>query len=238
MVNANVNGDMTTDAPLPPYISYPTLITLLDWLKEMPAIPSQIDRSLWASKFAGSTGPQVMVALRFLKLLAGNKPQPLLEELAKAPKARRQELMVQLLRDAYGLSGVDEVAKMTPAMLDDRLGKLGTTSSTHRKALSFFVNACKSNGIAVPPNISKKARIRGSKPKAPPRPASPPRPLTPTPPSEIIPPRGGTAPAQESLLLWGLFSRLPKPGTVWPEPERNKWLEATKLLFAMEYKES
>ena len=58
----------------PPYISFMTMRTFLDWLGEMPVTPSQIDRSLWIRKFNGSTGPQLLSGLRFLGLLDENKP--------------------------------------------------------------------------------------------------------------------------------------------------------------------
>lgn len=147
----------------PAYISYMTFITLLDWLKDMKVIPKQLDRSLWSDKFSGSTGIQLMSSLRFLKLLDGNIPQQRLVELVKADKDKRQSLMREILHEAYGHDIVDELETMTPKILDDKFKSLGTSEFTHRKAISFFVNAARSNGISLPTSISKKARNRGSR---------------------------------------------------------------------------
>ena len=52
--------------PIPAYVSFSSFLTLLNFLKDMPAMPIQFDRSLWEGKFSGSTGAQLMSALRFL----------------------------------------------------------------------------------------------------------------------------------------------------------------------------
>ncbi|HTS77512.1 MAG TPA: hypothetical protein VMG40_14970, partial [Bryobacteraceae bacterium] len=44
--------------------------------------------------------------------------------------------------------------------------------------------------------------------------------------------------AQESLLLWGLFQRLPKPGTPWQRAERDRWMETLSNVLTLEYPEA
>ena len=163
----NLDSAQKTEQAAPPYVSYATFTTFLDWLKEMPATPSRIDRSLWEGKFAGSTGTQLMAGLRFLKLLGyDNSPLPGLEQLANADRETRKGLMLQLMKAQYGTGLVDGLATMTPQMLDEELSALGTTPGTHRKAISFFVNAAKANDVTVQPAIGKKARIRSTRPKS------------------------------------------------------------------------
>ena len=128
---------MVADTPqetLPPYISFSTLTTLLDWVREMPVTPSQIDRSLWEPKFAGSVGGQLMVGLRFLFLLDGNNPTQRLDELARADNEGRKQLLAQRLLDSYGDELIKGLRTDTPKMFDDKLRALGTTDATHRKA--------------------------------------------------------------------------------------------------------
>jgi len=156
---------MTTDkgpASVPVYTSYSTLGTFLDWLKDMTAIPTRIDRSLWSTKFSGAGGLLLMAGLQFLKLLDGDKPTDALEDLVLADPERRKTLLLAVLRNAYGPALVDELPKMTPRMLDDGIRALGSTDATHRKAVSFFVNAAKALGLNVPANIAKKARNKSS----------------------------------------------------------------------------
>jgi hypothetical protein len=71
------------------------------------------------------------------------------------------------MREAYGPNLIDGLPRMMPGMLDERLRALGTTDATHRKAVSFFVNAAKALDIAVPTNIAKKARNRTSNARRP-----------------------------------------------------------------------
>ena len=226
---------------IPIYVSYLTFINFLDWLKEMTVVPSQIDRSLWSSKFSGSNGAQLMVGLRFLGLLEGEKPEPELEPLAMADDASRKQLIKAVLERAYGEELIRELPRTTPGMLDKRLGDLGTTGPTHRKAVSFFVNAAKAIGLSVPVGISKKARNKPSPAKAGTSRtngrAEKPKPKEPDP-SEGS---GGKTDvelpvASQSLMLWGLFQSLPAPGAVFGDSEQEKWIGAAKAIFAVEYK--
>ena len=86
---------------MPIYVSYLTFGNFLDWLKEMTVVPSQIDRSLWSAKFNGSNGSQLMVGLRFLGLLEGERPTPTLEPLAMADDEARKVLLTAVLEQAY-----------------------------------------------------------------------------------------------------------------------------------------
>ena len=54
----------------PPYVSYRSFLTLLEELQR--GVPAVIDRSYWGDKFSGSTGTQLMSALRFLNLVDAN----------------------------------------------------------------------------------------------------------------------------------------------------------------------
>ena len=222
---------------IPMYASYLTFTTFLDWLKEMKVVPSQIDRSLWSSKFSGGNGAQLMTGLRFLGLLNGEHPSQALEPLVMADDVNRKELLKAVLERAYGEDMIQDLPKMTPGMLDRKLEELGTTNSTHRKALSFFVNASKAVNISVPSQIARKARNKPTpstssvkvKPK-PPDPSPPPSSNGSGQEVEANPPE-----ASKSLLLDGLFQRLPLPGAVFASIAREKWLEAAKAIFEIEY---
>ena len=142
----------------PPYISFLTFQNFLDWLREMDTIPSRFDRSFWGHKFSGSSGAQLMTGLRFLGLLEDDQPQERLEQLARASNEARKGMLADLLRDKYGAALVDGLPRMTPNMLNEQMRALGTSDGTHRKALSFFVNAAKAAELPMPANIAKQAR--------------------------------------------------------------------------------
>ena len=144
----------------PAYVGYTTFETFLDWLGEMDPIPRQLDRSLWGSKFSGGNGAQLMVGLRFLGLLDGEQPMETLVTLAKANPDQRTAHLQAVIRNAYGSHLVDDLAEMTPRLVDSELRKLGTTEATHRKALSFFINAAKAADVSMQPSVAKRARKR------------------------------------------------------------------------------
>ena len=159
----NDNASGSQDNALPMYVSYSTLTTFLDWIGEMNVTPSQIDRSLWSGKFAGGSGGQLMSGLRFLRLLEGEKPTDLLEELARGDLAIRKTLLQDVLRDAYGSETIDKLPSMTPRLLEEKLNALGATDATRRKAFSFLVNAVRAADLPMSTGISKRARNKPSK---------------------------------------------------------------------------
>ena len=172
---------ITTDAtPTPMYASFVTFTTLLDWLAEMPTIPSKIDRSLWSQKFNGSNGTQLVAGMRFLGLLEGETPQKKLIGLVRASGDERHDLMEQMLRDAYGEALIDGLPAATPKMVDDAIRERGSTEATHRKAIAFFINATKATNLEIPTSVAKRARNRRtgsgrsrSNPAGPVRPSTP-----------------------------------------------------------------
>ena len=230
--------------PVPPYISFSTFRTFLDWVSGMPITPSQIDRSLWTRKFGGSTGAQLMTGLRFLSLLEDNRPTPVLENLVRGEAEAKREALCACLVNQYGHDLVENLATMTPKMFSDAISNLGTTSATQRKAERFFIEAAKYVGIAIPDAIARRSR-GGPKPvsrNAPQRRASQSNGgETDSPLSTNRAMRDSSAAdqaeAQTSLMLWGLFKRLPAPGNKFSSAEREAWIEAAKTLFNLEYQD-
>jgi hypothetical protein len=126
-------------------------------------MPSQFDRSLWVSKFAGGSGGQLMSGLRFLKLLEGEKPTDKLRSLVDADADERKSVLTEVLREAYSEDVIDKLPSMTPAMLNKALDDLGATEQTRRKAFSFLVNAAKAIDLPIADGIKKKARNKPSR---------------------------------------------------------------------------
>ena len=143
----------------PPYVSFNTFRTLLTWLAS-EGVPLRFDRSFWQAKFSGSTGTQLMAALRFLGLLEGDRPMPELERLVNAPRQEKRVILAELLMDCYSVVPFDELPRATPSMVRGWFGGYPVDGHTMRKALSFFVNASKEAGIPISNAVSKMARIR------------------------------------------------------------------------------
>lgn len=244
----NATEDRGGSKGSPPYMPYLTFRHFLQWL-DAEGIPLRFDRTAWEKKYSGSTGSQLLTGLRFLGLLDGERPTPQLETIIEAKGEDREELLRDRIKDAYSPEvNFSELPRATVGMLDEWLKSYGIEGDTARKAASFFVNASKDLDIPISMPLRKLARNRpqgtpkrtgskerGSSPREP-----KPSPAIQTPVQEVqsVPrPSVETADAQASLMLWGLFKRLPAPGSEFPALEREAWLEAAKTLFNLEYRD-
>jgi len=80
---------------LPPYISYRTFDNFIGRLQQQ--VPSRIDRSYWGETLSGSTGTQLMAALRFLNLVDTNgKPTNQLKLIAASKGEQRTEALKEI----------------------------------------------------------------------------------------------------------------------------------------------
>ena len=226
----------------PPYVSFLTFNTLLDWLGDMGTIPTQFDRSLWSQKFSGSSGAQLMTGLRFLGLLDGDRPTERLERLALSRDGDRKAQLAQLLRDAYGADLVDGLPRMTPKMVADKIAALGTSGATQRKAVSFFINAAKAADVQMPVTIAKQARNkpgtatmrrarRGTRQES--RQNSGTEQLPPPP--RDLPSDEDILPAKLHRALVPLVDDLATIGPTWDQGSKEGWLRAFTTMLDYSY---
>ena len=99
-----------------------------------------------------------MSGLRFLGLLAENRPTPDLESIARSDAEARKEVLYACLVKYYGIDLVENLATMTPKMFSDAISERGTTSATQRKAERFFIEVARFVGIGIPDTIAKRSR--------------------------------------------------------------------------------
>ena len=156
------NRDQVT---APPYVSFNTFRTLLGWLKS-EGVPLRFDRSFWQSKFSGSTGAQLLAALRFLELLSGDRPLPDLERLVQATTEERRFILKEILRDSYAAVPFGELDRATPAMVRGWFRGYPIAGHTLRKAISFFVNAAKEAETPMSNAVREMARSRTKGPNS------------------------------------------------------------------------
>lgn len=241
-----VTGDQSENkGGSPPYIPYLTFKNFINWL-DTDGVPYRFDRSAWDKKYSGSTGPQLLTGLRFLRLLDGETPTPKLLQLIDVQGEDRTGLLIEILKEAYDTIDFNALSRATPNMLREWMENYGVQGDTVRKAESFFVNAAKDLEIPMSPSLRKMARNRPQQTKSGVQPAArrPSRkaqelpPQSQTPRQTTPPPSAGLAmeaEAQKSLMLWGLFKRLPAPGSVFSLSEREAWVKAAQTLFDLEY---
>jgi hypothetical protein len=145
---------------LPPYVSYRTFLNFIERLeREMPA---RIDRSYWSDRLAGSTGTQLMAALRFLGLIdADGVPTSQLRLLVSAKGEKRAELLRQIATESYNfvLGGSFDFHIATYAQLEEVFHhNFELADDVSRKCIKFFVALASDAGIPLSPFITKRLR--------------------------------------------------------------------------------
>ena len=145
----------------PPYVSFNTFKTLLEWLGA-EGVPLRLDRSFWRAEFSGTTGTQLVAALRFLSLLSEDRPLPDLEGLVKAPLDERRVILRELLKDSYSALPFDELDRATPSMVRQWFGAYPIDGHTLRKAISFFVNAAREAELPMSNAVRKMAKTKAA----------------------------------------------------------------------------
>jgi hypothetical protein len=145
----------------PPYVSYKTFGSFLTQLQPQP--PTRIDRSIWGEMFSGSTGTQLMSAMRFLNLIDVNsRPTARLKLLTGASGEHRAVLLRQVADEAYAfvLKGTLDIQNATYAELEDVFqNTYRMKSDVCRKCIKFFTEFSKDAGIPLSPQITKKRKV-------------------------------------------------------------------------------
>ncbi len=154
---------MTTDKGrkhLPPYVSYRTFHNFIERLQQR--IPSRIDRSYWGDILSGSTGTQLMAALRFLRLIDANgKPTARLEPLVMSRGEPRAKLLRELTADTYDfvVKGPLDLESATYAQLGEIFSStFQMTDDVSRKCVKFFIAMSGDAGMPLSPFITRRTR--------------------------------------------------------------------------------
>ena len=214
---------------LPPYVSYRTFRNFADGLQL--GIPSRIDRSYWGDRYSGSTGTQLMTALRFLGLIDSDGiPQTRLRQLVSAKGAQRSEVLKQIAYSAFDFlsdrSLDPEVA--TYAQLEKAFyNSYQVTGDVTRKCIKFLISLESDAGVPLSAFIMKKSRnIRttgGSKKHTKKMDDRTNRNSTISPASGLIP--------SENTWYEMVLVKFPTFDPVWPDDVKLKWFEAFATLL-------
>ncbi len=142
-------------APVLPYAPFKTFLAAIEAFER--ALPNQIDRSVWPS-YSGAIQGQLLATLRFFRLLDdGNCPTPDLRELA-AKREMRKAVLARLIESCYAPLVALDLNRTSPRRLEEEMRRYGLTGATHRKALSFFLQACQYAGIPLSPLLRSRVR--------------------------------------------------------------------------------
>jgi len=229
--------EATEKKTVPPYVAYTTLSNFIDRFKQ--GLPSRIDRGLMGS-MSGAAQSQVITAMRYLGMISENGlPTQLMKQYATGDEGERKNALGKMLVASYPFlfdTDTFNISFATGQQLREALEANTTaTGETLDRCMSFVKDAAREAGFTVSPYInSKPPRSTSSRRK----PVAKPRPSPKTPDRPVVPPTHSELPAHTSLLLSGLFQRLPKPGTAWPKEDRERWVQTLQNVLLLEYPEA
>jgi hypothetical protein len=145
---------------LPPYISYRTFHNFLEGLQQQ--MPARIDRSYWGDMLSGSTGTQLMAALRFLDLIDEyGRPTDRLKPLVSAKGDQRNNILREIASTSFDfvLDGELDPLNATYSQLEEIFNdKYQLTGQLSRKCLKFFIELSNNAGINLSPFITRRFR--------------------------------------------------------------------------------
>lgn len=225
----------------PPYVSYKTLSNFLDRFKQ--GLPGRIDRGLMGS-MSGAAQSQVTTALRFLGMISENNlPQPIMKRYVDGDERERKSALREMLQKSYPFIFGDgfDISSATAQMLRENFANnTSATGETISRCMAFLKDAAKDAGIEVSKFILQKSTRSGGSGKKKSATKKTPQVVEPFPTSPM--PSAHTAKAtlfaaQSSLMLMGLFQRLPSPGTNWNKDERERWVQTLNNVLLLEYPE-
>jgi hypothetical protein len=213
----------------PPYVSYRSFLTLLEELQR--GVPARIDRSYWGDKFSGSTGTQLMSALRFLNLVDSNAvPTNQLKNLVAARGAVKADILKKISQESFCflMNNSFESDKATYAQLEETFHDLYQVDrDVARKCIKFFTELVSDAGIPLSPFITKKSKGSRQMPVV-----------------EKIPKRNGNRTNQNLIvrqnmeliphpMSWKelLLTKFPNFDPTWPNEVQLKWFEAFDELL-------
>jgi hypothetical protein len=223
-------------------VPYRTLTNFLERFKQ--GVPNRIGTDLMRS-MSGGVRSQLFTSLRSFGLINdGGVPQERMRKLCAAEGADRQAVLKDLIGSCYPYLFKDgfEFSTTTMSLLREAIQEHTTANGeTITRCIAFLKDAATDAGITVSPFLQEsKPRPTGVRPKranaarSQERAANRAEEHTP---EETLPRGPGSIPAQESLLLWGLFRRLPKPGTPWTKQDRDQWTQTLGNVLSLEYPE-
>jgi hypothetical protein len=229
-------------AATPPYVAYKTLSNFLDRFKQ--GIPGRIDRGLMGS-MSGAAQSQVTTALRFLGMISENNiPNPIMKRYVSGEEGERKAALREMLEKSYPFifRGGFDLSTATAHMLRENFAEnTSATGETISRCMAFLKDAAADAGIEVSPYILQKSARSGGTGKKRSTVKKAPQVAEPIPTNTQgaahIP---KTAPfaAQSSLLLMGLFHRLPVPGSRWERDDRERWVQTLQNVLLLEYPEN
>ena len=215
---------------LPPYVSYRTFRNFLDGL-QVGVMPSRIDRSYWGDRLSGTTGTQLISALRFLNLVdAAGVPTNRLRMLVAARGPQRNELLRQMTFEAFAplmKAGLDP-QNATYSQLEEIFhNNFDLGGDVSRKCIKFFIMLAGDAGVHLSPFITKRLKS----PRTGTNTKNSKRVSARTNRNEVVPNGADEVPAQSLSWEQLVLSKFPTFDPAWPDELKLRWFEAFGQLL-------
>jgi hypothetical protein len=215
---------------LPPYVSYRTFRNFIDGLHL--GMPSRIDRSYWGNMYSGSTGTQLMTALRFLSLIdSKGLPTAQLRQLVSAKGAQRTDILRRISQSAFSFLSEESLDPRvaTYAQLEEAFrNTYQLTGEVGRKCIKFYISLQSDAGVPLSPFILKRSRMPHSTANGKKKPTAK---------TEVRKNRNSEIPQATGLVLgpvaWYemVLTKFPNFDPTWPDEVKLKWFEAFNTLL-------
>jgi hypothetical protein len=220
---------------IPPYVPYRTFQTFLEFLLE-EGIPDRIDRTVWGSRFSGSSGTQLMTTLKVLRLIdSGGRPAQDLGDLVHAEGEDRRSTLRHVLERFYGPVFELDLQRASKGQFHEAFRKFGTKEGVLTKCEAFFIRAAQAAGIELSKRIVAgrhgASRTRSTIAQARPRAAS----------SAVVAPEKIVAPVEAEIttasgsirleLADRILAKYPDFDPAWDPAVQAKWLEGMTRLY-------
>ena len=138
---------------IPPYVPYRTFQTFLEFLLE-EGIPGRIDKTVWGPRFSGSSGTQLMTALKVLELVDSEAhPDDKLDRLVHAEGEERRALLRNILEGFYTPVFELDLSRASKGQFRDAFRRFGTKEGVLTKCEAFFIRAAQAAGIKLSQRI-------------------------------------------------------------------------------------
>jgi hypothetical protein len=208
----------------------------LEFLKERERIPDRIDRSVWIGRFSGSSGTQLMTALRTLELVdADGRPGPGLEELVYAEGDRRRSTLKRILARTYEPVFRLDLTRATRSQFREAFRLFGTRENVLVKCEAFFIHAAQDAGLEMSQFItqgrhgSKRAGAgQGQRAK---RTEPAPHAVQAHPMAPASPSVNGNEQAPRLAIAEMILKKYPDFDPSWAPEVQAKWLEGMTRLY-------
>ena len=201
-----------------PYVSYRTFRNFLELLKE--GLPSRIDRSVWGPRYSGTTGQQLMTALKSLNLINENgTPNNTLENLVNSNGTQRQLLIKNILEDKYSEIFQIDLVRATRSQFNEIFRSVGINDGMLNKCQLFFIQACQDAGIELSNYILARRHGLSSQKK-----------IEKNQVNKIVPPPK-TKLSSNELLISKILDKYPDFDPNWNPDVQKSWMEGMIKLY-------